>query len=43
MFALFCIFNICKLLCFYVKGILLNKDLMMMMNHYIIISKNVQF
>jgi len=31
MFALICIVNICKLLCVYVKGVLLNEDLMMMM------------
>jgi len=31
MFALFCSVDICKLLCVYVKGVLLNKDFMMMM------------
>jgi len=31
MFALFYIIDICKLLCVYVKGVQLNKDLMMMM------------
>ena len=29
MFALFCIVDICKLFCVYVKGVLLNEDLMM--------------
>jgi len=33
MFALFCIVDICKLLCVCVKGVLLNEGLMMMMNH----------
>jgi len=30
-FALFSIIDICKLLCVYVKGVILNEDLMMMM------------
>jgi len=29
-FALFSIIDICKLLCIYVKGVILNEDLMMM-------------
>jgi len=31
MFILFCIADICKLLCTCIKGVLLNEDLMMMM------------
>ena len=31
MFALFCLIDICKLLWVYVKGVLLNEDLMMIM------------
>ena len=31
MFVLFCIVDICKLLCVCVKGVILNEDLMMMM------------
>ena len=31
MFALFYIIDVCKLLCVYVKGVLLNEDLMIMM------------
>jgi len=30
-FALFSIIDICKLICVYVKGVILNEDLMMMM------------
>ena len=42
-FALFSIIDICKLLCIYVKGVILNEDsMMMMMRKDAVISKSIE-